>query len=100
MPSEGLLLTCEEHGDGIGASLEGRADGEDDDGQEHGALPAKVVGNGAVDERSEPRAQEQRRDEPALEAAVEEDAREVGRERLHGQNARHHALVVAKEEAA
>ncbi|KAI6764174.1 hypothetical protein HG530_007963 [Fusarium avenaceum] len=60
----------------------------------------EVVGKWTIDERSKPGAEKQRRYEPTLETAIKEDAREVGRKRLHGQNSRDHTLIVAEEEAA
>lgn len=91
--------TCKERGDRVRGGLQGRAQGEDDHGSQDGALAADPVRDGPVDQRPEPGEQQQRRHEPALEAAVEVDARELGGERLHGQDARDDALVIAEEEA-
>jgi hypothetical protein len=68
--------------------------------RQHAPLPAEPVRDGAIEQRPQPRSQEQRGDKPPLEAAVGVDAREEGREGLHLQDARNDALVVAEEEAA
>lgn len=91
--------TCKEHRNRPCSGLQSRAQREDDHSNKDGSFTAHPVRDRPVDQRPEPGEQQKRRHKPALEAAVEVDAREFGGERLHGQHARDDALVIAEEEA-
>lgn len=47
--------TDEEHGDVHGSALDDRADEEHNHGEIDGAFPTQAIGDGTVDQRTEPR---------------------------------------------
>lgn len=81
-------------------SLQCRPYRKNNNRSKHRALPTKPIRNRPIDKRAKPGRQQKRRHKPALEAAVEIDARESRRKVFHLQHPRHDALVVAKEESA
>lgn len=87
VPSDLFQRTGKEHRNRLSSSLQSRAQREDDHSDKDGALAADSVRDRPIDQRPEPGEQQKRRHKPALEAAVEVDARELGGERLHRQDA-------------
>jgi hypothetical protein len=93
-----VFHTCKSHRNVYCASLECRADGEDDNSYNDRPFPTEAIGYWSIDEGTEPSSEQQRRDEPAFEGTVYVDPRKGCSERLHGQHTRDDTLIITEEE--